>query len=401
MSRTRHIARWCSLSLVALIAACGGGGGGGTTDGSTPTTPTTPTTTSVAVTFTGPEAEAVFNAGAALAVSAQVTVNGAAAVDGTSVSFAASPGTFTATGTTRAGVATVTLTGNATGRQQLSASVSVTAQSATATATATRVIYLRPAPAALEVLVPAYFHPASGTEWARLASGAAANPGVSITAILNPDNGEFDAAEASYVSALNQFTGAGGKVVGYVYTGYGTGSRSIAAIKANIDAYFSLYGRATVSGIFLDEMASETSRLDFYREIYSYIKARDASLRVIGNPGMVPAAGYADVADVLVSFEGRNSTYATYDPRTTPWLYTVANSRLSSLVHNTATCSDMQKAVQSAATALYNAGPVYMTDLEYDPVRDIGNPWSSLPSYWTTLLQTVAAVNQGRTPTGC
>ncbi len=400
MARMSPLARWCSLSLAALIAACGGGGGG-SSNGTTPTNPTNPSNpTTVAIAFSGPDAETVSTAGAALSLSAQVTVNGAVAADGTPVSFAVSPGTFSATGTTRSGVATVTFNGATPGRQQLSASVSVASPSANATATATRVIYLRPAPAPMEVLVPAYFSPSSGTEWSRMASGAAANPGVQVTAIMNPDNGEFDAADPAYVSALNQFVGAGGKVVGYVYTGYG--KRPLATVKANIDAYFTLYGRSAISGIFLDEMSSDAAMLAGYREIYAYIKAKDSSLRVIGNPGMVPnTADYASVADVLVTFEARNSSYATYDPRTTPWLYTLANSRQSSLVHDTATCADMQKAVQSAASALYNAGPIYMTDLQYDPVKDIGNPWASLPSYWTALLQTVAAVNQGRTPPGC
>ena len=393
-SRIARISRWCGLSLAALLAACGGGGGGGSSD---PTTPTTPTPTSIAITLTAPEAEAVFTATAALSVTARVTVNGVDAADGTAVSFSALPGPFSTTGATRAGVATATLTGAAAGRQEISATTTVSGQSVTAT----RVVYLRPAPAALEVLVPAYFHPASSQGWALLASGAAANPAVSVTAILNPNNGVFTTAEASYVSAVNAFVSAGGKVVGYVFTGYGTGSRSLASIKANIDNYIALFGRGAISGIFLDEMASETTRLDFYREIYSYIKAKDASLRVIGNPGLVPSAGYAAVADVLVTFEGRNVTYASYDPRTTPWLYTLSNSRQSSLVHNTATCADMQRAVQSAASNRYNAGPIYMTNLEYDPVADVGNPWDALPSYWTGLLQTVAAVNQGRALPGC
>lgn len=401
MARIRPLIRWCSLSLAALIAACGGGGGG-SSDGSSPANPTTPANpNTVAVAFASPEAETVYSVGSALSLSAQVTVNGAAAADGTPVSFAASPGTFSATGTTRSGVATVAFNGTTPGRQQLSASVSVSSgSSAAATATATRIVYLRPAPAALEVLVPAYFHPSSGTEWARLAAGAAANPGVKVTAIVNPNNGEFTAAEAAYTSALGAFVAAGGKVVGYVYTGYG--ARSLAAVKANIDAYFKLYGRNVISGIFLDEMSSDASKVSGYREIYAYIKAKDADLRVIGNPGMVPdSADYATVADVLVTFEARNSTYATYDPRTTPWLYTLPNTRQSSLVHNTATCVDMVKAVMAADSSRYNAGVIYMTDLQYDPVKDIGNPWESLPSYWTALLQTVAAVNQGRTPPAC
>ncbi len=70
-------------------------------------------------------------------------------------------------------------------------------------------------------------------------------------------------------------------------------------------------------------------------------------------------------------------------------------------MHDTATCVDMVKALQSAGSPIYNAGLVYMTDLQYDPVRNIGNPWASLPSYWTALLQTVAAMNQGRPPPAC
>lgn len=398
MARIRPLIRWCSLSLAALIAACGGGGGG-SSDGP-PTTPANPT--SVAVTFASPEAEAVYSLGTPFTLTARVTVNGADAADGTPVNFAVSPGTFSTTGTTRSGVATVPFSGSVLGRQQLSASVSVpsSGSSAAATATATRILYMRPVPASLEVLVPAYFHPSSGTEWARLAAGAAANPGVKVTAIVNPNNGEFTAAEAAYTSALGAFVAAGGKVVGYVYTGYG--ARSLAAVKANIDAYFKLYGRNVISGIFLDEMSSDASKVSGYREIYAYIKAKDADLRVIGNPGMVPnTADYATVADVLVTFEARNTTYATYDPRTTPWLYTLPNTRQSSLVHNTATCVDMVKAVMAADSSRYNAGVIYMTDLQYDPVKDIGNPWESLPSYWTALLQTVAAVNQGRTPPAC
>ena len=72
-------------------------------------------------------------------------------------------------------------------------------------------------------------------------------------------------------------------------------------MKANIDAYFALYGRNAISGVFLDEMSSDAAKLSGYREIYAYIKAKGADLRVIGNPGMVPnTADYATVADVLV-----------------------------------------------------------------------------------------------------
>ncbi|RYF08738.1 MAG: hypothetical protein EOO31_01230 [Comamonadaceae bacterium] len=388
--------RWCGLSLAALLAACGGGGGGSNSGGSDNAGGGAAGT--VAVSLTAPVAEEVFDASAPLTVSARVTVNGTNAADGTSVSFSTTPAGGAATGVTRDGVATATLTATAAGRQQINATASVSGQSATAA----RVVYLRPTPARLEVLVPAYFYPSANSPWDRLATGAAAYPSVSITAIMNPDNGVFTAADPAFAAAAGRFVAAGGKVLGYVYTSYGTGSRSLSAIKANIDSYLSLYGRGVIGGIFLDEMASETSRLPFYRELYAYIKSKDASLRVVGNPGMVPASEFAEVADVLVTFEGKSSTFESYDPRQSgAWLYARSNASQSSLVHNAATCAAMQQAVKSAASARYNAGPIFITSLEYDPVTGVGNPWNGLPAYWNAMLQTVDALNKGSTLPAC
>ena len=159
---------------------------------------------------------------------------------------------------------------------------------------------------------------------------------------MNPNNGIFTSADANFTRVTTQFVAAGGKVLGYVYTGYGKGGRSIVDIKANIDRYFQFYERDRISGIFLDEMASETQRLDFYREIYRYIKAIDPQLRVVGNPGTVPAAEYASVADTLVIFESTAAEYQKFDPRQqNAWLYTYANQTQAMLAHNTATCAAM------------------------------------------------------------
>ncbi|MNW01855.1 hypothetical protein D3C71_1975550 [compost metagenome] len=55
----------------------------------------------------------------------------------------------------------------------------------------------------------------------------------------------------------------------------------------------------------------------------------------------------------------------------------------------------MQTAVRSAASARFNAGVVYATDLRYNASTGVGNPWASLPTYWTSLVSTVQAVNTG------
>ena len=388
MHQAHTLLRLCALPLTALLTSCGGGDSGETPPSVIAVQITTPSTT-----------DNVFTVGTPIAVRASATVNGTAVADGTVVRFSVPSGVFTpAAPTSRAGAASSTLTSSATGRQQISATVTEAGQSGSATQT----IFQRPQPARMEILVPAYFYPSTGSAWNALAASAAAHPSVAITAIMNPNNGIFNSADANFSRATTQFVDAGGTVLGYVYTRYGKGSRSTTDIKANIDKYLQFYGRERISGFFLDEMASEASKLDFYREIYRYIKAIDPNLRVVGNPGMVPAAEFAGVADTLVSFEGTAAEYQKYDPRTqNTWLYTYANKAQAMLIHNTASCSAMQTAVQAAASARNNAGLVYATEREFNYTTGVGNPWAALPVYWEALVQTVDAVNTGASLPRC
>lgn len=369
------------LPIAALVAACGGGGG---SDASS-----SPSTVQVAV--TAPAAGSVLTMQSPVTVQAQVSVNGSAAADGTSVSFSMPGGSFSPVAPqTRSGLASTSLTGSTAGAQTLTVRSTVNGS----TGTGTQTIYLRPQPAALEILVPAYFHPTTSTGWAQMTASASANPTTSITAILNPSNGIFTTADTATLQAARNLVAAGGKVIGYVYTRYGSGTRSVADIKTNIDRYLELYGTSVISGIFLDEMSANEAQIPFYREIYDHIKARGANLRVVGNPGIAPAGAYAGVTDAIVSFEGAATTFQSFDPRTSaPWLYTLANNRHAMLVHNADTCAAMQTAVQAAGSARYNQGLVYATNLQYNPTTQIGNPWASLPSYWNALVSTVQAIN--------
>lgn len=388
MRHSRSCLLLCALPLAALLTSCGGGDSD------------EPAAKSVAVLITAPTStDNVFTSGSPVAVRASATVDGSPVADGTVLRFSAPSGTFAPTASaSRSGAASSTFTSSATGPLVVSAAVTEGGQ----TGLATQTIFLRPQPGALEILVPAYFYPSAISDWNALAASAAAHPTVAITAIMNPGNGIFGSVDANFTRATTQFVNAGGKVLGYVYTRYGKGSRSIADIKANINNYLVLYGRERISGIFLDEMASDTSRLDFYREIYRYIKAIDPSLRVVGNPGMVPAAEFASVADTLVSFEGSAVDYQKYDPRTAaPWLYTYANKAQAMLTHNTASCAAMQGAMQAAASARNNTGWVYATEREFNYKTGVGNPWAALPSYWEALVQTVGALNSGATLPRC
>lgn len=370
-----------SLVAASLLTACGGGGS------DTPA-PTVQVTVSAQAQPSG-----VYDILTPITVQAQVRVNAVAAADNTVVNLSLTGGGFTpAAPGTRGGTATTTLTASTPGVHTLQASTVVSG----ITATGSQTLILRPAPTPVELMVPAYFTPGSGTGWAQLAAAAATTPAVRITAILNPSNGIFTSANSQFLQASRNLVASGGSVIGYVYTRYGSGARSLADIKTNIDRYLDLYGRGVISGIFLDEMASDVRQLDFYREIYNYIKAKDATLRVVGNPGTVPPEAFAAVADQLVTFEGTASQYQAFDPRVrATWLNTQANARQAALVHDALSCTDMQTAARAAVTGRYNAGVFYATNLQFDAVTGVGNPWASLPSYWSQLVATIHALNTG------
>ena len=333
-----------------------------------------------------------------LAVAASVSQQGRPAGNGTPVYWSSSSlaGRFElATSLTEQGTAHNVLWGKVPGAHNLRAETEVAGQRYGSTYG----FYLRQLPSPLELLVPAYFSPSSGSGWQALATAASDYPELKITAILNPSNGIFTTAQASYVQAAQNFVAAGGQLLGYVYTNYGRGPRTLADVQANIDRYLTLYGRELIGGIFLDEMSNSNSSSEwaFYQALYRYIKDKDPSLRVVGNPGTIPATRMAGVADALITFEGKAADFVSYDPRRKgPWLYSLSNSRQGALVHNASSCSAMQTALKNAASAQTNTGLVYITHRQYDYATDTGNPWASLPRYWTDLLQSLQALNQGQ-----
>ncbi|WCM89407.1 spherulation-specific family 4 protein [Acidovorax sp. NCPPB 3576] len=383
----------CGL-LAGLLTACGGGGNEAAEVSSQKAEAVK---AGAQAAFAAPPEQDVFDLGASVPVSLTLQAGTGAIPDGMAVDFSATSGSFAPpVAALQGGGAGTTFTPTGLGRQTLSASVPLS----DGAVTASRTLYVRPAAAPMEVLVPAYFYPSEGSPWDAMTAGAAAYPSVTVTAILNPNNGVFTRANPEFTTAATAFVRAGGKLLGYVYTGYG--SRSISKVKGNIDKYLSLYGTGLVSGLFIDEMSSAPGRITYYRQLFDYIKSKGATLRVVGNPGTVPNAAYAAVADTLVTFENRNAAFADYDPRASGgWLYQMANTRQNALVHDAADCAAMQAAVRSAATARVNSGVVYVTDDTFDPDTQEGNPWDTLPPYWTRLLGTVDSVNRGATLPTC
>jgi len=249
-----------------------------------------------------------------------------------------------------------------------------------------------PFASAIEIIVPAYFYPSwmpSQNEWLNLTS--AASQGVQITAIMNPGNGPGAASNSDYVTAVNAFRAAGGKVLGYDYTCYGVNlctpevpaTRSTADVLADAQRYASWYG---VDGVFLDEMSTQTSALPFYQTVSSSLRSAHPGWKIVGNPGVAPAAGYTAVANTLMSFEGSYTDFINGS-----FLSGLTNAASTgAIVHSVATVAQMQQVMGLARQ--YGLGAIYVTD----GTMASSNPYLHLPSYWQAEVTAAAVPEPGQ-----
>jgi hypothetical protein len=130
-------------------------------------------------------------------------------------------------------------------------------------------------------------------------------------------------------------------------------------------AYRDWYG---VTGFFLDQVASGAEWMAQCARLTA--AARMSGGPVVLNHGTYPDPGYAELADLLVTFEGPWTAYEQLYPP--DWAMELPASRFCHLVYATPP-AEARRAFNQAVRC--NAGIVYVTD------RSGGNPWDGLPSY--------------------
>ena len=182
--------------------------------------------------------------------------------------------------------------------------------------------------------------------------------------VVNPHNGPGAEEDARYHRAVRSAQGAGARVLGYVPTNYG--ARPAAAVAADVDRYATWYG---VDGIFLDEASSDGAHLPYYQEAARHSRASGAPLVAV-NPGVVPARGYFDLADIVVTFEGPYAKYAEALRRMPKWVREQRPRRTAHLVYG----ASREQALDAVRRA-DGAGYLYVTS------GSPPDPWSALPPY--------------------
>ena len=258
--------------------------------------------------------------------------------------------------------------------------------------------------APIDIVVPAYFYPSfSGSDWDRLTS--AAQSGVAITAIMNPGSGPGIASNSDYVSAVGRFRAAGGKVLGYIPSGYlgdavnagstcqpASGSNysvtDIVTCAARYQAYYA------IDGIFVDEFgkpaggASDAAVLGFYQQIYTGLTNVNASWQIVGNAGTDPVqgllrSGASGSANRLVTFENDGAAFAAAS--SAAWTQTGSSQPFIQILYNVSATADLNALV--AQVAARNVSGLYITD------DVLPNPYDTLPIYWDRLLGAVKDFN--------
>jgi len=204
-------------------------------------------------------------------------------------------------------------------------------------------------------LIPAYLRPDG------IVALADAAPGRRLL-IVNPASGPGEHPDADYRRAIAHAQARGARVLGYVATTFG--ARHSAAVLADAERYRDWYG---VDGIFLDEVSHDDAQLPYYAALSRSLHD-DGEL--VLNPGTVPARGYFDLADVVVTYEGPFADYATRLAQAPDWLADIPADRTAHLVY--------AASLTEARSLLASAGP----DLHlYVTSGTPPDPWGSPPPY--------------------
>ena len=201
------------------------------------------------------------------------------------------------------------------------------------------------------LIIPAYFY--NQSLWDKVA-----NANIEEIVIVNPANGPGSLVDENYVNFIKDLVNNYKKPIGYVYTKWG--DRDIELVKDDIDTWLRLYPE--IQGFFVDETSNNATKIDYYKDIYNYIKSKGKYFVVL-NPGTMPNTAYFSIADNIVVYEG--------DVKNLPNEACKSYADKSSIIVYGADEAEMREIVSSKHCEF-----MYITD------DNNTNPYDSLPSYF-------------------
>lgn len=221
----------------------------------------------------------------------------------------------------------------------------------------------------LEILIPLYIYPKDGA-WKKLIDIKNSNPNISITAIINPNNGHFREEDSNYTKAIKELKSANIRVIGYVATTYG--DRDIDEVIADIDSWSRIYKSVGVSGIFFDETTIYIDYFDYYKKLTSEARSRDLNFTIL-NAGITTDQKYIDsnIANIIVTYEHTARKLLENPPKT--YNNPTNDTKLALLVYRLED-NIIDDLITFAREHKFSY--IYFTEDGFD-----GNPWNSISEY--------------------
>lgn len=240
----------------------------------------------------------------------------------------------------------------------------------------------------LQILLPLYIYPnwydREKYVWRDVIAAAKKVP---IVAIINPNNGPDRAPpNVDYQQGIEDLHQAGIKIIGYIPSNYA--KRDLRAVLADIDLYIKYF---KIDGIFIDEAANTPDKLNYYRQIYQYLKSQPKHYSTIVNPGTDVDESYISqpVADITVIFENYQKVWQNYQPPVYTKKY--SSQHFAALIHTTADRQLMLSTLDRAVRSKF--GYIYITNDSIDSLDR--NPWNTLPEYWQSQVNYIQKINTG------
>jgi hypothetical protein len=234
------------------------------------------------------------------------------------------------------------------------------------------------APQRIKLLVPAYFYPGGDglRHWERLLASAAE---AEIVAVVNPDSGPGKQVDENYTAIVRRLRKAGARPIGYVSTRYG--QRPLEEVKKDTSEWLRLYPE--IQGFFLDEQASDASRIEYYLAASRHARATGVDTLIVSNPGTLCAPDYLArrATDVICVTEDHHEGGL----RLPAGAGSEASRRFAILLYGVERQEQMQQLARQVARS--RIGYLFVTNGKQP------NPWGHLPPWWDAEMEVVRQAN--------
>lgn len=222
------------------------------------------------------------------------------------------------------------------------------------------------------IIVPAYFY--DDSLWQKIIN---TKYSLNYFIITNVSDGPGKDVDLNYKKWIYNLNKSGKRVLGYISSSYT--KRDINLVKKEIENWIKLYPE--IKGFFIDEVSDSKNKkeLNYYSEIYKYIKSLNRSFYVILNSGNYNInIELLKFSDSIVVFE---NDYKEFNKAEFPlWLKEFSQNKFISIVYNVPK-NEVLNIYQFLKDK--GIGIVYITD------DKLPNPYDSLPSYYDFLIKII------------